>query len=396
MKSNILILVIGILFPLFSGAQTLDEIISKHIAAHGGAKNIESIKSIKTTGQFTAFSETKDFFSIKTKAGAYYSELWLGKNFVKEAFNGKSGWTIDPWQDISYARRLNAAEENVFLQQVVLVTPFFNYKQQGLKVEYAGKQTIEGIEAFVLKLTKKNGKTETWYLRTSNYLEFRCESEWVDFAEPSPVQIFYDDFRTVNGVVLPFNIERIYGQRDCILQIDKIEFNPTFDLKILEMPRKNQMNQLAFMQGKWTMKIEGMSRRGTWYPIDSTSSSIDFASQNLLQENVNYENYFPISKRVEYTFNETSKKYRISVFDDFSSSFDAYEGNFTDSSFVFDDVQISFNISNTEGIINTQFSITKNGNDGFTITRKSSSDAGKTWKSVERYTYTKPKEKTGL
>lgn len=93
-------LVFGIL-PLIT-AQTVEEIIDKHIKAHGGIEKWEEVESMKITGKFTAFSIEDDFLAIKTKDGHYYSELSLGDKRVIEAFNGKSGWTVDPWHEILF------------------------------------------------------------------------------------------------------------------------------------------------------------------------------------------------------------------------------------------------------------------------------------------------------
>ena len=77
-------LVFGIL-PLIT-AQTVEEIIDKHIKAHGGIEKWEKVESMKITGKFTAFSIEDDFLAIKTKDGHYYSELSLGDKRVVEAF----------------------------------------------------------------------------------------------------------------------------------------------------------------------------------------------------------------------------------------------------------------------------------------------------------------------
>ena len=74
-------------------AQDVDEIIAKHIKAHGDTDKWDNIRSMKITGSFTAFSVEKDFFAIKTDNGTYYSELYLGQHKVIESFDGKSGWT---------------------------------------------------------------------------------------------------------------------------------------------------------------------------------------------------------------------------------------------------------------------------------------------------------------
>ena len=118
-------------FPSIVFSQNVDEIIAQHISAHGGVEKWNGVEALKITGKFTAFSLEKDYTCYKTKSGFYYGDFNLGVENVIESFDGKKGWTIDPWQEMDYARNLNSGEVNVFLQKAEFFTPFFNYKEKG-------------------------------------------------------------------------------------------------------------------------------------------------------------------------------------------------------------------------------------------------------------------------
>jgi hypothetical protein len=376
-------------FPALAFSQEVDEIIAKHIEAHGGLAKWNEINALKISGTFTGFSLEKDFSCYKMKSGFYYADLYLGEINVIEGFNGKEGWTIDPWQEMDYARKLNSEEVNVFLQKAEFFTPFYNYKEKGHKVVLKGKETIEGLEVFVLELTRDNNKVETWYLNAETYLEYICKSDWVDFARNAPAETFFDDFREVDGLVLPFFIERTFWQRDRILQIENIEINPEVDMAIFEMPRREEMKMLEFMEGEWEVQIEVWTRRGSWYNLGNTHSSIDFASINLLQENITYERIFSITKQLNYTYNEQSKNYRISVFNDLNSNLRIFEGTFNDTSFVYNDVNIHYANTTDDESIHIQYEILKNEDGGFSIIRSQSTDKGESWSPSDRFIYSR-------
>jgi hypothetical protein len=76
--------------------QSADEIIQKHIDAHGGIENWNDIQSMKITGRFTSFSEENPILEIKAKGGKFYSEHHLGQHPVKEGCNGEIYWRDDP------------------------------------------------------------------------------------------------------------------------------------------------------------------------------------------------------------------------------------------------------------------------------------------------------------
>ncbi len=390
-KNLILITILALIIPSKVFSQDADKIIAKHLAAHGDLKKWEQVEALKITGKFTAFSEEKDFMCIKTKKGGYYSDLYLGQHKVLEAFDGEKGWTIDPWMDLSYARKLTDAEINTFYQKAEFFTPFFNYKEKGSQVEYKGKENIDGTDVFVLQLIRKNGKIEKWYLNAKTYLEYKCESEWVDFTMPNACETFFDDFRDVEGLKIPFYVERTFGQRNRMLIIEKVELNPKFDKSALEMPQREEMEKLAFLKGNWDVKQEIRTRKASWYPVTTTSSSIVFTFPNLLEENIEYKQdfYFAASRKINYSYNETTKNYRLTVFNDLNSNIDVFEGNFNDTSFVADNSKISFGEDVSKQY--SQFVISNTGKDSFTIEEKASQDEGKTWKYVVRFTYTRKK-----
>lgn len=389
LKTRILIILFFVCIAPITIAQELDEIIAKHIEAHGGAENWNAVESMKISGRFTAFSVEEDFFAFKTAEGAYYSELYLGQHKVIEAFDGQVGWTIDPWQDFTFPRELNRLEVNVFRQKSEFFTPLFNYKERGIEVELLGEQDVDGIDVYAIKLTRPDGNMETWYLDASTFLEYKYESNWVDFAYPAPAECYFDDFRTIKGLVIPHFVERTFFQRDRILQIESIDFNPKIDEDLFIIPRNEEMKRLSFLAGEWDVKVDVWSRRGTrWYTVDSTVSKIEFVATNLFQEKIRYERIFVQSKTVDYSFNSETEKYRITVFNEFGSDIDVYEGNFTDSTFAVSNRDISFG-GTAEN--NTLYKIIFNNieEDSFEIKTKISNNNGESWAPVEKLQYTR-------
>jgi hypothetical protein len=388
MKSLKYQILVIITFFIVSGnisAQNLDEIISKHLKAHGDLTKWEAIENIEIKARFTAFSEEADFYSVKTKKGEYYSELTLGQHDVIEAFNGTSGWTIDPWQEILFPRELNKSEINVFYQKSDFFTPFYKYKEKGFKAELIGNVEEDGVDLIAIKLSRTNNKVETWYLDAETFLEYKCESQWIDFASPAPAESYFDDFRNVDGLIIPFFVERIFWQRDRILQIEEVKFNADIDENLFEMPRSEGISKLAFMQGEWDVSVEKWSqRRNVWRPIDKTNSIIKWESTNLLQEKMKFDQYFVQSKIINYSFNVVDEKYQMLIFDDFSSSFAMFEGTENDTIVEFTKINCMDSIQNTPI---TKVVIANIKNNSFIIEFKQSSDNGTNWQSNNRFSY---------
>ncbi len=364
-------------------AQNIEKIIDKHIKAHGGIKKFEAITNMKISGKFTAFSVEKDFSLIKTDKGCYYSKCHYGKHEVTEVFCDSEGWTINPWFQLGFPRKLNNNEITASLQKADLFTPFFEYNKKGHKVELVGKQDLEGTQVFAVKLTRKNGDEETWYLDANTFLEVKYESTWVDFSRACKAETFFDDFREVNGMKLPFYIERNFIHRNRIMQIEKVEVNTEIEEALFDFPKNEALEKLGFLVGKWNVKLE-RQRRGKWQKIDSTLSRISYESENLLQERMTYEKTFPNSVIVNYAYNKASQKYTISLYNSFGSGILVFEGSFANDTLVANNVNESV-WKDKPGSLKLTISGIKQ--DEFTLALEQSKDEGKTWKPTDRFSY---------
>jgi hypothetical protein len=157
------------------------------------------------------------------------------------AYDGKGGWKIDPFQgygggknaEVMTADELKGAEV-----QADLHGPLVDYASKGHKVEYLGKDTVEGSPAHKLKVTLKNGDVQTYFLDYDSYLEVKQTSKRKIREQEVETEAFYGDYREVAGVLFPFAIEQgMQGmpQRAKIV-IDKLEPNVTIDPARLKMP----------------------------------------------------------------------------------------------------------------------------------------------------------------
>ena len=76
----IVILLFASLLSINLNAQEIDEIIKKHIDAHGGQENWDAVKSMKITGNYTLLfpAPPKRWFISKTT----YTKTWEPNGFT--------------------------------------------------------------------------------------------------------------------------------------------------------------------------------------------------------------------------------------------------------------------------------------------------------------------------
>lgn len=373
-------------FAVCSYGQTAEEIVEKHIESMGGYANFEKINAMKITGMFTAFSEVKPFVEYKTKSGKFYSRHHKGQFEVTEGCDGAAYWVNDPWFELGFPHIANDAEQFVIEQKAEMTTPFFHYLQRGFTVAYEGMEEAEGKNAYKIALTRNDGKKEFWWLDVETYLPVKLVSQWADFAGPARQEVFFDDFRQVQGVMFPFYTERLFSIRHRITEITEIEINPVLEASIFDFPLSPQMQKLAFMEGNWQVTFERTGRNGTLGFADSTAARFAFVdNKNLLEENITYNAFFPVGLKNSIAYNSRLNEYIYTSFNGFNSNMEIYSGTLQNDTLSFSTIQL---LPFSEGREPTlEITLVKVNGDQFLINYNRNSHDGNPPVTTQRFTY---------
>jgi len=189
-------------------AQTADSLIAKYIQASGGMAHMQALQSLRRTGKFTGGggfeavvvqenkrpNSVRDEFSIQGMTGI-------------NAYDGKDGWKIEPWQGKRDPEALGEEEMHGILDEADFDGPLVNYQAKGNKVEYQGVEQIEGSDAYKLKVTRPNGDVSFYYLDTEYYVPIRIDTQRMIRGAPQEFETSLGDYKQVNGVYLPFSSE---------------------------------------------------------------------------------------------------------------------------------------------------------------------------------------------
>jgi hypothetical protein len=212
--------------PLF--AQSADEIVLKYVRTIGGMEKIDPVKTLRRTGKYTGGGgfqaavvnenkrpdKVREDFSIQGMTGV-------------TAYDGRTGWKIEPWDGKKDAEALGEEEMKSILEDSDFDGPLVNYRQKGNKVEYAGMEPVEGTDAYKLKVTVPNGDVFNYFMDTDYYVPIRIESKRMVRGELREYETSLGDYKEVNGWYLPFSSETgVKGSnRTSKITWDRIEAN---------------------------------------------------------------------------------------------------------------------------------------------------------------------------
>src|SRR5690349_1333389 len=87
------------LFAIPVSAQTADEIIAKYIKTIGGMEKIEAVKTLRRTGKSTSGGGFEAVIIEENKRPNLVRQEFVLQGMTGvNAYDGKTGWKIEPWQ----------------------------------------------------------------------------------------------------------------------------------------------------------------------------------------------------------------------------------------------------------------------------------------------------------
>lgn len=221
-------------------ALSADELVSKNIVARGGAETLAAAKSLRRSGRLiiNGGQFTLTLVETKQRPEAIRVEVGLQGLTQVQAYDGKEGWQIDPFQGRKDPERMPADDLKALIEDADLEGPLVNYRAKGSSLDYLGIEDIDGTPAHKLKLTRKSGDVQYLYLDPDYFLEIRVESQRSVRGVQQITVADFGNYEKVAGVLWPMSIE--VGSKGSsnkqMLEYDKAEVNPTLDGALFTFP----------------------------------------------------------------------------------------------------------------------------------------------------------------
>jgi hypothetical protein len=188
---------------------TLDELVAKNVEAKGGAKALKDLQSVKLTGKMLVNGGRVQFgySTVKKRPGEVRSEYSMQGMTAVQAYDGKEGWKISPFQGRKDPEKMSADDVKSLIEDSEIDGPLIDWKAKGSTVEYLGTEDVDGTPAHKLKVVRKNGDVNFVYLDPDHFLEIRIITQRVENGAQVEIETDLGDYEKVNGVFVPFSIE---------------------------------------------------------------------------------------------------------------------------------------------------------------------------------------------
>lgn len=216
-------------------AQTVDEVINKHIDAMGGADKIKAVKSQTTEGTMEIQGMEFPFktWSIHNTAMRIDFEAMGTTN--TQVVSTKGGWMFMPVQQQQAPVDSDPETVKEAASELDLTGEMYDYKTKGHTAELIGKETLEGQELYKIKFTRKSGTVTTIMVDAGTYLiSKRITPRTIEGQEVEITEILSNYKKTADGYTYAATIEQLpMGMK---MNFGKYEYNAAVDQKMFEKP----------------------------------------------------------------------------------------------------------------------------------------------------------------
>jgi hypothetical protein len=245
-ETQIKLTAMALLGVLASACSTLsspgvDEIVASNLAARGGKERIQALQSVRESGTATASGGrvAKVIREIK-RPGLFRLEFSYQGTTSVFANDGTSGWQVAPLQGQFEPMAMPPeADAAAGVDQRDIEGPLVGWKQKGHVVTLEGRESIDGRDAYKLKVALQGGAVRYDYVDAATRLVVRSDFTRLIKGRPTMLQTAFSDFREVGGIVFPHVIETRAKDRPQALRIvvETIELDPALDDARFRLPQ---------------------------------------------------------------------------------------------------------------------------------------------------------------
>jgi len=214
-------------------AQTVDEVISRHIDAIGGKEKLSQVKSVYTENSMEVMGNAVAQKEYLLEGKGFKSEVEFNGSNIIQCVTDKGGWLINPMMGGTDAQAIPDAAFKSSKPMIYVGGALTDYSTKGYKAELLGKEDGN----FKIKVTADGNETY-YFIDSKTYFLTKSIMKGEAMGQAVDVTTTYSDHKKTDfGLVLPYTKSVDMGVFQFVQKIGKVEVNKQIDPKIFDMPK---------------------------------------------------------------------------------------------------------------------------------------------------------------
>ena len=158
MKRRSTLALIAVLAAAAARAQTVDEIVARHVAARGGREALSAVRTLRMTGRAFAGPGREAIVRREiARPGRIRTEFVFQGTTGVYVWDGSAGWRVSPLDGGFEPEPLSEEAAALSAEQADIEGPLVDWRAKGHRVELVGSASLPGGAAHELKVTLKSG-----------------------------------------------------------------------------------------------------------------------------------------------------------------------------------------------------------------------------------------------
>ncbi len=220
----------------FVQAQSLDDVLKKHFKAVGQDKLVAA-KSYYMKAKLSQMGMDLPMEMKMKRPNKFRVEMEMQGQKMIQAFDGEKGWMIAPWISPD-PQVLEGDQLKQAMEQADFEGELYNYKQKGHTVDFMGKVSADGKEAYKIKLTAKDGSVKNYFIDAKTNLIFKVKAKVSAGGQEIEVDQLLSDYKDFDGIKMATKMESKTPMGNVSITVVEFKINEKFDDAIFAQPAK--------------------------------------------------------------------------------------------------------------------------------------------------------------
>jgi hypothetical protein len=200
-----------------------DSVMQRFIDRSGGAQAWARVKNARMTGTVEVAGRNIRGTVELAEEGA---KSWVGMDLagigrIEQGFDGETAWENNAIQ----GARILEGDEKSALKRSAGVAQMVSWKDDYRSARTTGEDQANGKPEWVVEMTPKEGKPETFYFGKESGLLVRMKAVVSTPLGDIAADVALSDYRAVGGLQTPFTMTQSAMGQEIVMHFDSVVYN---------------------------------------------------------------------------------------------------------------------------------------------------------------------------
>jgi Outer membrane lipoprotein-sorting protein len=208
-------------------AQTVDEVIEKHLTALGGKEALLKINTVVKEGKATMQGNEMTMKTTALNKKGFRLDISVMGMDGYQITTPTKGWSYMPFGGNTAVEDMPADKVKAGQNDLETQSIFLNYKEKGTTVELLGTEKLDNVDHYKVKAVFTSGSVNTYFISKETLMISKASSVRNGGAAK---EITYTDYKKVSGIMMAYTLKRETGD----INFETITINAPVDESIFK------------------------------------------------------------------------------------------------------------------------------------------------------------------